>query len=176
MTDWPTRDDFQAALTAMESDPKISGDGFWAFYAHALECGWQPMVMPTNDIRHVKAAGSDAGQWWSLYYGGIDTLVNSSAEMRARAEMLRSHAFKMAGLPVPPHPVPPAPVITTKSLGIVRWRGSVGAVNYSVERSHARRQLGARLRQVRNGLRRGLAGSRLQRPDGCQISHHRLQR
>jgi mannan endo-1,4-beta-mannosidase len=49
--------------------------------------------------------------------------------------MLRSHAFKMAGLPVPPHPVPPAPIITTKSLGIVRWRGSAGAVNYSVERS-----------------------------------------
>ena len=55
--------------------------------------------------------------------------------MRARAEMLRSHAFKMAGLPVPPHAIPPAPVITTKSLGIVRWRGSAGAVNYSVERS-----------------------------------------
>jgi mannan endo-1,4-beta-mannosidase len=134
-TNWPTRDDFQAALTAMESDPKISGDGFWALYAHAPEYGWQPMVMPTTDIRHVKAVASDTGQWWSLYYGGIDTLVNSSAEMRARAEMLRSHAFKMAGLPVPPHPIPPAPIITTKSLGIVRWRGSAGAVNYSVERS-----------------------------------------
>jgi hypothetical protein len=33
------------------------------------------------------------------------------------------------------HAVSPAPVITTKSLGIVRWRGWAGAVNYSVERS-----------------------------------------
>jgi hypothetical protein len=134
VTNWPTREGFQAALTAMESDPKISGDGFWALYAHAIEYGWQPMVMPTNDIQHAKAAASDTGQWWSLYYGGIDTLINSRDEMRARAEMLRIHAFKMAGLPVPPHAIPPAPVITTKSLGIVRWRGSAGAVNYSVER------------------------------------------
>jgi len=136
VTNWPTRDDFVAALTAMESDPNISGDGFWALYAHAPEYGWQPMVMPTNDIRHAKAVASDTGQWWSLYYGGIDTLINSRDEMRARAEMLRTHAFKMAGLPVvPAHAIPPAPVITTKSLGIIRWRGSAGAVNYSVERA-----------------------------------------
>ncbi len=123
VTNWPTSDDLQTALTAMESDPNISGDGFWALYAHAPEYGWQPMVIPTNDIRQAKAAASDTGQWWSLYYGGIDTLVNSRDEMRA------------PGLPVPPHVIPPAPVITTKSLGIVRWRGSAGAVNYSVERS-----------------------------------------
>jgi mannan endo-1,4-beta-mannosidase len=89
------------------------------------------MVMPANDIRHTKAVASHTGQWWSLYYGGIDTLVNSRDEMRTRTEMLRTHAFKMAGLPVPPHAIPPAPVITTKSLGIVRWRGSAGAVNSS---------------------------------------------
>src|SRR5258708_16291967 len=93
------------------------------------------MVIPRNDIRHGKAAASDPGQSWSLYYGGIDTLVNSRDEMRARAEMLRTHAFNMAGLPAPPHAIPSAPVITTKSLGIVRWRGTAGAVNYSVERS-----------------------------------------
>jgi mannan endo-1,4-beta-mannosidase len=136
-TNWPTRDDLQAALIAMESDPKVSGDGFWALYAHAIEYGWQPMVMPTNSLPHAKSVLSDTGQWWSLYYGGIDTLVNSRDEMRARAEMLRTHAFKMAGQGVPPHAIPPAPVITTESLGIVRWRGSAGAVNYSVERSTA---------------------------------------
>ena len=134
VTNWPTRDDFQAALTALESDPKISGDGFWALYAHGIEYGWQPMVMPTNSVAHAKAAASDTGQWWSFYYGGIDTLVNSRDEMLARGEMLRTHAFKMAGEAVPPHPVPAAPAITTKSLGIVRWRGSAGAVSYSVER------------------------------------------
>jgi hypothetical protein len=134
-TNWATRDDLQAALTAMESDPKISGNGFWALYAHAIEYGWQPIVMNTPNIAHVKAVASDTGQWWSFYYGGIDTLVNTKDDMRARAEILRTHAYKMAGLAVPPHDIPPAPLITTKSLGIVRWRGSAGAVNYSVERS-----------------------------------------
>ena len=134
VTNWATREDLEALLTALQSDPKVSGDGFWALYAHAIEYGWQPMVMPTNDIRHVKSVVSDTGQWWSLYYGGIDTLVNTREDMRARTEMLRTHAYKMAGEAVPPHAVPAAPVITTKSLGIVRWRGSAGAVNYSVER------------------------------------------
>jgi len=133
-TNWVTPNDLQAALTAMESDPKISGNGFWALYGHAIEYGWQPMVMPTNNLAHAKAAVSDTGQWWSFYYGGIETLVNTRDDMRARAEMLRTHAYKMASLAVPPHDIPPAPVITTKSLGIVRWRGSAGAVNYSVER------------------------------------------
>jgi hypothetical protein len=133
-TNWPTRDNLQAALTAMESDAKISGNGFWALYGHAIEYGWQPVVMPTVSLAHTKAAGSDTGQWWSLYYGGIDTLVNTRDDMRARAEMLRTHAFKMAGLAVPPHPAPATPVITTHSLGMVRWRGVAAAVNYSVER------------------------------------------
>jgi hypothetical protein len=64
----------------------------------------------------------------------METLVNTKEDMRARAEMLRTHGYKMAGLAVPAHDIPPAPVITTKSLGIVRWRGSAGAVNYTVER------------------------------------------
>lgn len=134
-TNWPTTDDFQAALSALEADPNISGDGFWALYGHAIEYGWQPMVMPTVSAAHAKAIVSDTGHWWSLYYGGIDTLVTSRDEMRARAEMLRTHAFKMVGEPVPPHAIPPAPVITTMSAGIIRWRGSAGAVNYSVESS-----------------------------------------
>ena len=33
VTDWPTQDDLQAALHAMETDPNISGDLFWALQA-----------------------------------------------------------------------------------------------------------------------------------------------
>lgn len=40
----------------------------------------------------------------------------------------------MAGIPVPPHPLPTPPVITFKGIGLVAWRGSAGAVVYSVER------------------------------------------
>jgi hypothetical protein len=35
---------------------------------------------------------------------------------------------------VPPHAIPPAPVITVKGLGLIAWRGSAGAVSYTIER------------------------------------------
>ena len=52
----------------------------------------------------------------------------------ARAELLRTHAFEIADGAVPPHAIPPAPVITTKGMGLIAWRGSAGAVSYTVER------------------------------------------
>ena len=55
--------------------------------------------------------------------------------MAARAELLRNHAFEIAGLAVPPHAVPPAPVITVVGVGgVIAWRGSAGAVKYTIER------------------------------------------
>jgi mannan endo-1,4-beta-mannosidase len=55
--------------------------------------------------------------------------------MAARAQQLRTHAFAMTGTPVPKHAVPPPPVITSTVLGgLIAWRGSAGAVRYSVER------------------------------------------
>jgi mannan endo-1,4-beta-mannosidase len=35
---------------------------------------------------------------------------------------------------VPPHAIPSAPVITIKSMGLIAWRGSAGAVKYTIER------------------------------------------
>jgi hypothetical protein len=77
---------------------------------------------------------SESGQWWALYYGGIPTLIHDKADMAARAELLRSHAFAIAGVAVPPHAIPPAPVVTSQGMGLVTWRGSAGAVSYSIER------------------------------------------
>ena len=68
------------------------------------------------------------------FYGGVNTLVNSAQDMQARAELLRTHAYVMAGEAVPPHPVPAPPVITFKGIGILGWHGSAGAVVYSVQR------------------------------------------
>jgi hypothetical protein len=132
VTNWPTRDDLQAVLHTMESDTNISGDGYWALQAHAENFGWQPI--PANVSNAVYAQKGESGQWWALYYGGLNTLVNTREDMAARAQQLRNHAYAMAGIPVPPHMVPPPPVIVTAGLGLVGWRGSAGAVSYSVER------------------------------------------
>lgn len=132
VTDWPTREGFEAALKTLESDTNISGDGFWALQAHADKFGWQPISAPVNSASYSR--WDESGQWWSLFYGGVNTLINSAHEMQARAELLRTHAFVMAGMPVPPHPVPAAPVITFKGIGLVAWHGVPGAVVYSVQR------------------------------------------
>ena len=132
VTDWPTRDDLQTVLRTLETDPNISGDDFWALQAHVDNYGWQPI--PANVSNPIYAHMGESGQWWALYYGGINTLVNQADDMRARAEQLRVHAFAMAGTAAPSHRVPPAPVITIKGLGFIAWRGSAGAVIYSVQR------------------------------------------
>jgi mannan endo-1,4-beta-mannosidase len=132
ITDWPTLDDLQTVLHTLESDPNISGDGYWALQAHADKFGWQLLPAPANNASYAK--WGETGQWWSLFYGGVKTLVDSAEDMQARAELLRTHAFVMAGLPVPPHPLPAPPVITFKGIGLVGWHGSAGAVVYSVQR------------------------------------------
>jgi mannan endo-1,4-beta-mannosidase len=84
------------------------------------------------------AERGESGQWWALYYPGIKTLVNSADDMAARAQQLRAHAYAMSGTPLPKHTTPTAPVITSVVVGgLIAWRGSAGAVRYSVERMDA---------------------------------------
>ncbi len=65
VTDWPSREDFQKVLSAMESDPKISGDGYWALQAHADKFGWQLIPAPVNKAAYSK--WGETGHWWSLF-------------------------------------------------------------------------------------------------------------
>ncbi|HEY1657056.1 MAG TPA: hypothetical protein VGG14_01810 [Candidatus Sulfotelmatobacter sp.] len=132
VTNWTTRDDFQNLLHTLETDSNIWGDGYWALMAHAVNFGWQ--AIPANVSNANYAKYGESGQWWALYYGGINTMINTAEDMQARAEQLRAHAYAMAGIPVPPHPVPAAPVITTQGIGFIGWRGSAGAVSYTVQR------------------------------------------
>ena len=132
LTDWATQADLEKVLTTMKNDPEISGDLYWALQAHNDSFGWQPI--PANIANKEFSLRGESGQWWALYYGGINTLIMTEDDMAARAELLRTHAFEIAGGPMPPHVTPAAPVITAQGLGLVAWRGSVGAVKYSIER------------------------------------------
>lgn len=131
VTDWATPGDLEKVLTAMTKAPKISGDLYWALQAHLDKFGWQPIPANVPDVNFAKRG--ETGQWWALYYGGINTVVMTKEDMATRAELLRTHGFEMAGVPVPPHTIPPTPVLTSSS-GVVTWRGSAGAVKYSIER------------------------------------------
>ena len=132
-TNWKTHGDLQRLLDAMAQDPNISGDGFWALQAHLDNFGFQPIPADVQDP--VYAAKGESGEWWALYYPGRKTLVMAAEDMAARAQMLRAHAYAMAGVSVPNHAIPPAPVITSIVFGgLVVWRGSAGAVSYSIER------------------------------------------
>ncbi len=95
VTDWPTADDFQAVLHAFEVDPKISGDTYWALQAHTENFGWQPI--PANVSNPAYAEKGESGHWWSLYYGGVKTLVNTKEDMQARAELCAHMLIKWRG-------------------------------------------------------------------------------
>lgn len=135
-TDWKTQDDLQAVLSTLANDPNVSGDDFWALQAHAENFGFQ--LIPANVTNHAYAELGESGQWWALYYSGVTTMVNSRDDMAARAQQLRVHAYAMAGAAVPKHATPPPPVITSIVFGsLVAWRGSAGAIRYSIERIDA---------------------------------------
>jgi hypothetical protein len=121
-------------LSGIAADPHISGDLFWALMAHAEGHGWQPVpgdhhCLPTCDY------GED-GNWWALYYTGRDTASNTAADMAARAAELRAHAYAVDGFAaIPSHDLPPAPVITATTNGLVLFEGSAGAAQYSVQKN-----------------------------------------
>jgi len=135
-TNWKSAADLQRLLDTMANDPNISGDDFWALQAHLENFGFQPIPADASNPKF--AAEGECGEWWALYYPGIRTLVMSAEDMGARAQQLRNHGYIMSGTAVPAHAVPPAPVITSIVVGgLVVWRGSAGALRYSVERYDA---------------------------------------
>ena len=135
VTNYPTRPALSGFLATLRADREIAGDAFWALQAHADGHGWMPIPADTADP--VVARTGESGQWWAMYYTGVPTMVMSAGDMAARAQVIRSHNYSMAGLHPPRHAIPPAPVASMSS-GRVYWRGSAGARSYSIQRSPAR--------------------------------------
>ncbi len=145
VTNYPTQKALRSFLKTLERDPEIAGDAFWALQSHADGHGWMPIPADTSDP--TTARSLESGQWWALYYTGVQTMVNTAKDMAARAQIIRAHDFAIAGLPTPPHRIPPAPTVTSARYGPtvffgrvgvrVYWQGSAGAKVYSVDRAPA---------------------------------------
>jgi mannan endo-1,4-beta-mannosidase len=141
-TDFSTRPSLRGFLSTLLADREIAGDAFWALEAHADGHGWLPIPADSSDPAFARTG--ESGQWWAMYYTGIQTLVMSASDMAARAQIIRSHNYAMDGVRLPRHAIPPAPAVTSAayssiSAGVrVYWRGSAGARNYSIQRAPAR--------------------------------------
>ena len=144
-TNYRTIGGLRSFLRTLERGPEIAGDAFWALQAHKDGHGWMPIPADTTDP--TTALHGESGQWWALYYPGIQTMVNTAADMAARAQVLRRHNFRMSGRAVPRHAIPPPPTVTSVAYGNtvffgrvgsrVHWQGSAGAKSYSVQRAPA---------------------------------------
>ena len=104
-------DDLPTFLDAIASNQDIAGDLYWCLFGHHDASGY---VYSNKGYR--------------LHYPG------ETSAIRQRAAQLRAHAFEMAGLKIPPHSLPPAPVLTQVGRQIT-WQGVVGGDTYTIERS-----------------------------------------
>lgn len=137
-TNFPTQPELREFLAGLEHGGIYAGSAFWALQAHARGHGWLPIPADTSDPE--TAEQGESGEWWALYYPrGIDTIVNTAADMAARAQIIRAHNYAMRGLPLPPHLIPPRPRITSVAPMHIYWEGSAGAGSYSVQRASKQR-------------------------------------
>jgi len=101
----------QTFVQALESSP-VNGDSFWSLFGHLDSYGYE---------QH------DDG--YTVHYPG------DTSSMLSSAQVLRTHAYAMRGIPTPAQSSIPSPTITTLFSGTMAWRGAAGAANYTVESS-----------------------------------------
>ena len=144
LTNYPTLRGLRAFLQSLENAPGIAGDAFWALQAHSDGHGWMPIPADTSDP--TTALHLESGQWWALYYPGIQTMVNhrrGHGRTRASAskpQLLHGGARRCQRTRIPPRPtvtsVVYGPTSFTGRVGArVYWQGSAGAKDYSVQRA-----------------------------------------
>jgi hypothetical protein len=144
-TNYPTPARLRRFLGSLEDSPAIAGDAFWALQSHNDGHGWMPI--PANTADPTTAYHLESGQWWAMYYPGIQTMVSTAEDMAARAQAIRSHNYSMAGVRTPSHAIPGRSTVTSAIFGPttfsgrvgarVYWQGSAGASNYTVQRARS---------------------------------------
>jgi hypothetical protein len=132
---WTSSSRLVPFLSAVQSDPEVSGDIYWSLF-------------PQNDgfgyTQHYDG--------YQLHFPGDNADVGSNPPVLAATSDaalvtdLREHAYAMSGLSVPAYPVPAAPEVTNVEHvngsyvgtgNLVEWQGSAGAASYTVQRSTA---------------------------------------
>lgn len=103
-------------LSAIASNPAVTGDLFWELWSHADEYGY---------VHHeVK---------YDVHYPG------DTAAMRRSVQLLRSYAYKMSMQTAPSNSRPGTPllevIIREATENVLVWRGATNAASYTVERS-----------------------------------------
>jgi hypothetical protein len=100
-------------LSATRNATSVAGATYWSLFGHNDRSGY---------VQHLDG--------FTLHYPG-DTL-----EMRSEVSQLRTFAFEIRGLNVPPYGIPEVPEITgIARAGFIAWRGAANASTYQVERS-----------------------------------------
>jgi mannan endo-1,4-beta-mannosidase len=88
-TNWPTQAGFRSFLASLARSPEVAGDAFWA-----LELPSRPIPADVTDPK--LAATAESGEWWALTSPARTTLVNTAADMNARALLIQRHNRAMA--------------------------------------------------------------------------------
>jgi mannan endo-1,4-beta-mannosidase len=88
-TNWRTVGALRSFLASLQHNPEIAGDAFWA-----LELRSRPIPADVTDPQ--LAATVESGEWWALYVPPRATLVNTTADMKARTQVIAAHNRTMA--------------------------------------------------------------------------------
>jgi hypothetical protein len=132
-TNYLTAAALQQFLDGLRADPNVAGDDFWALQIHNNGNGWQPIPGDTGCSPTCETL--EDGNWWALYYTGLNTLSNQATDMAARAQILRSQAYAVSGFAAAPlHERVPAPIITSTAGGKVLFEGAAGSPTYTIQK------------------------------------------
>ena len=117
---WHTADDLQAFMDALRHDRRVSGAFVSDVFGHAQQGGYLPP--PRTGLA-------------PLYFPGFATAGMDVDSVQNRARAVRRLSYHMMDLNPIAFAQSPPPEIISVMHGNVRWRGSAGALAYSIQRS-----------------------------------------